>query len=67
VAGFLRKNEYQLSVLMDSRRDVHRQYGIRSIPQLFVIDRNGVIRQQYVGTQGEGALRKAINAALGAG
>ncbi|MGO9010069.1 MAG: redoxin domain-containing protein [Bryobacteraceae bacterium] len=65
VAGFLRKNEYQLSVLMDGRRDVHRQYGIRSIPQLFVIDRNGVIRQHYVGTQGEGALRKAIEAALG--
>jgi len=65
VAGFLKKNDYQLSVLMDSRRDVHRQYGIRSIPQLFVIGRDGVIRQHYVGGPTEYTLRKAIIAALG--
>jgi peroxiredoxin len=65
VAGFLKKHDYQLSVLMDGRKDVHRQYGIRSIPQLFVIDREGVIRQHYVGGRSEDALRKAIEAALG--
>jgi len=67
VAGFLKKNDYQLSVLMDSRKEVHRQYGIRSIPQLFVIDREGVIRQHYVGGRSEEALRKAIQGALGGG
>ena len=65
VADFLKKNGYELSVLMDGRKDVHRQYGIRSIPQLFVIDREGVIRQHYVGGRSEDALRKAIQAALG--
>jgi thiol-disulfide isomerase/thioredoxin/outer membrane lipoprotein-sorting protein len=65
VAGFLKKNDYQLSVLMDGRRDVHRQYGIRGIPTLIIIDRSGVIRQHYVGGRDEEALRKAINAALG--
>ncbi len=65
VAGFLRKNGYQLSVLMDGRRDVHRQYGIRAVPQLFIIDRGGIIRQHYVGGPSEEALRKAIEAALG--
>lgn len=64
VAGFLKKNDYQLSVLMDSRRDVHRQYGIRAVPTMFVIDRGGVIRQHYVGGPSEGALRKALEAAL---
>jgi len=65
VSGFLKKNGYELPVLMDGRRDVHRQYGIRSIPQLFVIGRDGVIRQHYVGGRSEEALRKAIEAALG--
>ena len=65
VAGFLKKYDYQLSVLMDSRRDVHRQYGISGIPTVIVIDRGGVIRQHYVGGPSEDALRKAINAALG--
>ena len=50
---------------MDGRKDVHRQYGIRSIPQLFVIDREGVIRQHYVGGRSADDLRKAIEAALG--
>jgi peroxiredoxin/outer membrane lipoprotein-sorting protein len=64
VAGFLKKNNYQLSVLMDSRREVHRQYGIRAVPTVLVIDRGGVIRQHFVGSQPEATLRKAIEAAL---
>ena len=66
VAGFLKKNKYELSVLMDNRRDVHRQYGVRAIPTVFVIDRSGVIRQHFVGSRSEATLRNAIEAALGA-
>jgi thiol-disulfide isomerase/thioredoxin len=65
VTAFLKKNDYQLSVLMDGRRDVHRQYGISGIPTLLVIDRSGVIRQHYVGGPSEEALRNSIKAALG--
>ena len=65
VAAFLKKNAYQLSVLMDGRRDVHRQYGVRAVPTLLVIDRGGVIRQHFVGGPTEETLRKAIDAALG--
>jgi len=65
VAGFLKKNDYQLSVLMDGRQDVHRQYGVRAIPTILIIDRNGVIRQHYVGGRSEEALRSAIQSALG--
>jgi thiol-disulfide isomerase/thioredoxin len=65
VAGFLKKYAYELSVLMDGRRDVHRQYGISGIPTVIIIDRGGVIRQHYVGGPSEEALRKAIKAALG--
>ena len=65
VASFLKKNDYQLPVLMDNRRDVHRQYGVRAVPTLLVIDRRGVIRQHYVGGPSEDALRRAIQVALG--
>jgi peroxiredoxin len=65
VASFLKKHNYELSVLMDSRREAHYQYGITGIPTLFVIGRNGVIRQHFVGGRSEAELRKAIQAALG--
>jgi len=64
VTGFLKKNDYRFSVLMDGRRDVHRRYGIRSIPTVIIIDRGGVIRQHYVGGRSEETLRRAIEDAL---
>jgi len=66
IAAFLKKNKYELAVLLDGRRDVHRQYGVRAIPTVLVIDRSGVIRQHFVGSQSEATLRKAIEGALGA-
>jgi peroxiredoxin len=65
VKGFLRKNGYGLTVLMDSKHAVHRTYGIRAIPTLLVIDRDGVIRQHLVGGREEEDLRQAIAAVLG--
>jgi thiol-disulfide isomerase/thioredoxin len=66
VKGFLRKNGYGLTVLMDSKRGVNRTYGVHAIPTIFVIDRGGVIRQHFIGGREEPALRQAIAAALGA-
>jgi peroxiredoxin len=67
VAAFLKKHNYELSVLMDNRKEAHYQYGITGIPTLFVIGRDGVIRQHFVGGRSEAVLRKAIQAALGGG
>ena len=58
--GFVRKQGYEIPVLMDSKREVNRRYGISAIPSLFVIDRDGVIRRHFIGSRGEEALRKAI-------
>jgi len=60
VKGFLRKNGYGFTVLMDSKRSVHRTYGVHSIPTLIVIDRDGVIRQHFIGGRDAPALRQAI-------
>jgi len=64
VKGFIRKNGYEMSVLMDGRRQVHRQYGVSSIPTLLVIDKQGVIRQHFIGSRDEATLRKAIQSTL---
>jgi cytochrome c biogenesis protein CcmG, thiol:disulfide interchange protein DsbE len=65
VKSFLRKNAYGITVLMDSKRTVHRTYGVHAIPTLFVIDREGVIRQHFIGGREAPELRKAIAQVLG--
>jgi peroxiredoxin/outer membrane lipoprotein-sorting protein len=65
VKSFLRKNAYGITVLMDSKRTVHRTYGVHAIPTLFVIDREGVIRQHFIGGREAPELRKAIAEVLG--
>ena len=64
VKAFLKKAGYTFPVLMDGKRQVHRTYGIRSIPVLLVIDRQGVIRQHFVGSRSVEALRSAIQSVL---
>jgi peroxiredoxin/outer membrane lipoprotein-sorting protein len=66
VKSFLRKNSYELAVLMDGKRQVHRQYGISAIPTMFIIDKQGVIREHFIGSRSEAKLRQAIQAAVAA-
>jgi peroxiredoxin/outer membrane lipoprotein-sorting protein len=63
VKGFLKKNEYTLPTLMDSKKNVHRMYGARAIPTVIVIDRNGVIRVHYIGGRSEADLMAALKTA----
>lgn len=64
VKSFLHRNHYELMVLMDSRRQVERQYGVSAIPTLLVIGKSGVIRQHFIGFRDPATLRKAIESAL---
>ncbi len=66
VKSFLNKNHYQMAVLMDSKRQVHRQYGVTSIPTLLIIDKNGVIKEHFIGSRSEASLRKAIQTVVSA-
>jgi peroxiredoxin/outer membrane lipoprotein-sorting protein len=63
VRGFLKKNEYTLTTLMDSKKSVHRMYGARTIPTVIVIDRTGVIKAHYVGARSEQELLAALKTA----
>jgi cytochrome c biogenesis protein CcmG, thiol:disulfide interchange protein DsbE len=66
VKDFVRKHAYGMAVLMDGKRQVHRQYGVSSIPTMLIIDRQGVIREHFIGSRSEAKLRQAIQAAVSA-
>ncbi len=66
VKDFLRKHKYELPVLMDTKRQVDRQYGISAIPTMFIIDKQGVIREHFIGSRSEAKLRQAILAVVAA-
>lgn len=64
LSGFMKKNKYSMPVLVDDKRDVTRKYGIRAFPTLYIVDRQGVVRESLVGSRSEGELRKAMIALL---
>jgi thiol-disulfide isomerase/thioredoxin len=64
VKAFVASNRYEMPVLVDSGREVNHRYGVSGIPTLFVIDRDGVIRQRLLGTRSEEALRAAIQSVV---
>ncbi len=45
---FVRQKDVQFTVLVDSSQRVGRIYGIRNIPEAFVIDTEGIIQQQTI-------------------
>lgn len=61
--AFRKSQAYQMTILMDSKREVSHQYGVQGIPTLLVIDSHGTVRQHWVGGRGERELRSAIQAA----
>jgi peroxiredoxin/outer membrane lipoprotein-sorting protein len=66
VKDFLRKHAYAMTVLMDAKRQVHRQYGISAIPTMLIIDKQGVIREHFIGSRSEAKLRQALQTVLAA-
>jgi alkyl hydroperoxide reductase subunit AhpC len=53
-----------MPMLLDSNREMRRRYGVHKIPVLFVIDRDGVVRRQFIGVHSEAELREAIRAVV---
>jgi thiol-disulfide isomerase/thioredoxin len=64
VKKFVEENRYQMPMLLDSNREIRRRYGIHKIPVLLVIDREGVVRRQFIGVQTESELREAIRSVV---
>jgi cytochrome c biogenesis protein CcmG/thiol:disulfide interchange protein DsbE len=55
VRAFIEANGFTFPVLLDSRGELMRQYGVRGLPTTFIIDRNGQVRHIQTGaiTQAE--------------
>jgi peroxiredoxin/outer membrane lipoprotein-sorting protein len=64
VKKFVEEHRYEMPMLLDSNREIHRRYGIHAIPALFVIDRDSVVRRQFIGARNEPELRKAIRSVV---
>lgn len=49
-------------VLLDEKSDVSSQYGIRSIPTVIVIDKDGIVAEHHVGSYEKDELLKLLEA-----
>jgi peroxiredoxin len=49
IEPFTRELGLHLSVLLDEDGEVTRSYGVRALPATFLVDRDGVLRQQRLG------------------
>ena len=49
VNSFIRRGGYHVETLVDASGAVSQTYRIKSLPTIFFIDRNGVIREGFAG------------------
>ncbi len=46
---YMQENDYKFPVLIDERLDIANKYGVRSLPESFIIDKEGVIAKKIIG------------------
>lgn len=66
ISEFVTKRKLTIPVLLDSDGDIHRTYGALMIPTLFILDREGILREHFVGGLSEKTLRAALERLHGA-
>jgi cytochrome c-type biogenesis protein len=62
--GYLEQNGYTFPTLSDTGYQVSRLYGVRAIPTIVVIDREGKVSSYMRGLHSEAQLREAVQKAL---
>jgi len=48
-ATFAEKNGFEFPILEDPGSEVGRAYGITGVPETYIIDKKGILRQKYIG------------------
>ena len=61
--AYLQKHSYSTTTSLDSQGDVGRQYGVRGIPTLVIVGRDGTIVAHWVGVHPEETLREGLKRA----
>ncbi len=47
--AYMRENGYTMPVLLDDDVKVARNYGVRGVPETYIIDREGIVREKIIG------------------
>jgi len=47
--AYMRGNGYTMPVLFDAGNEISRSYGVRGVPETFIIDREGILREKIIG------------------
>lgn len=46
---YMRQNGYTFPLLIDSSGDVSAAYGLTAVPETFLVDKKGVLREKFIG------------------
>jgi len=46
---YMKINGYTMPVLLDEDMKVARNYGVRGVPETYIIDREGIVREKIIG------------------
>ena len=49
VLGYMKEMNYTFPVYLDSEGDAAEKFGITGVPETFIIDKNGILRNKVVG------------------
>ena len=49
VLGYMKEMNYTFPVYLDSEGDAAEKFGITGVPETFIIDKNGILRNKIVG------------------
>jgi len=66
VEDFLKKKNWNLSVLLDGKGKIAKQYKVGGIPHTVIIDPEGIVRSVEVGFGNKSATTKAVNSVIDA-
>jgi cytochrome c biogenesis protein CcmG, thiol:disulfide interchange protein DsbE len=65
IREFIAEHDITYPILLANRQVIQDYGGIRSLPETFLVDREGVIRHRIIGYFAEPALRAAVGRMLG--
>ncbi|QWV93949.1 TlpA family protein disulfide reductase [Geomonas oryzisoli] len=65
VAAYARKNGITFTMLADEGANLLKQYRVLGFPTVFILDRNGIIREKILGAIQADTLRKLVDRQFG--
>jgi len=60
VRGYIERKKYTFLTVLDGNGDVGNLYGVRALPTLVVVDKQGAVRKISIGMHNDSALRKEL-------